>query len=311
MDEELVRIIKTLQAVRTEADEKVNSYEIFVNRKKTHIRNSKGVDVSFSSGDDETELVINVKKDGHEIELLREITFSGENVDRITEEAGKLFVSGHDRLDAKPTTQQEHGAVLLTGDDVVTFFRYFTAHTNASNQYMGVAKARIGEKMTGEEADPLTIRLIPTMEGSTRKEPYDSDGNPVTECLLFEDGICRNFWGSTQHAYYMKMENTTSMNNAIVSGGTMTEAELRKIPHLEITEFSCFDMDPVSGTFGGEIRLGYESDGKTRQAVTSGSLSGNYGKVLKNMKFSKETRQINNFIVPCAVLLEDVSIAGC
>lgn len=70
-------------------------------------------------------------------------------------------------------------------------------------------------------------------------------------------------------------------------------------------------MDPVSGTFGGEIRLGYESDGKTRQAVTSGSLSGNYGKVLKNMKFSKETRQINNFIVPCAVLLEDVSIAGC
>ena len=308
---EWVRIIKTLQAVRTKADEKVNSYEIFVNRKKTHIRNSKGVDVSFSSGDDETELVINVKKDGHEIELLREITFSGENVDRITEEAGKLFVSGHDRLDAKPTTQQEHGAVLLTGDDVVTFFRYFTAHTNASNQYMGVAKARIGEKMTGEEADPLTIRLIPAMEGSTRKEPYDSDGNPVTECLLFEDGICRNFWGSTQHAYYMKMENTTSMNNAIVSGGTMTEAELRKIPHLEITEFSCFDMDPVSGTFGGEIRLGYESDGKTRQAVTSGSLSGNYGKVLKNMKFSKETRQINNFIVPCAVLLEDVSIAGC
>ena len=65
-----------------------------------------------------------LKKDGHEIELLREITFSGENVDRITEEAGKLFVSGHDRLNAKPTTQQEHGAVLLTGDDVVTFFRY-------------------------------------------------------------------------------------------------------------------------------------------------------------------------------------------
>ncbi|MFQ9395446.1 MAG: hypothetical protein ACLR2E_17130 [Lachnospiraceae bacterium] len=60
---------------------------------------------------------------------------------------------------------------------MVTFFRYFTAHTNASNQYMGVAKARIGEKMTGEESDPLTIRLIPTAEGSTRKEPYDSDGN--------------------------------------------------------------------------------------------------------------------------------------
>ena len=101
------------------------------------------------------------------------------------------------------------------------------------------------------------------------------------------------------------------MNNMIVSGGDLSEAELRKIPHLEITEFSCFDMDPVSGSFGGEIRLGYETDGKKRQSVTGGSLSGNYGKILKNMKFSKETRQINNFIVPCAVLLEDVSIAGC
>ena len=50
---------------------------------------------------------------------------------------------------------------------------------------------------------------------------------------------------------------------------------------------------------------------KHKAVCGSGSLSGNYGKVLKNMKFSKETRQINNFIVPCAVLLEDVSIAGC
>ncbi|MCI5860577.1 MAG: metallopeptidase TldD-related protein [Blautia sp.] len=311
LDEDLIRIIKTLQAVRTETDEKVNSCEVFVNQKKTRIRNSRGVDVSFSGSDCQTELVINVEKDGHEIELLREICFSAEDTARVTEEAKKLFLSGHDRLNAKPTTQQEHGTILLTGDDVAEFFRYFTAHSNAYNQYMGVAKARIGEKMTGEEADPLTIRLVPEMEGSTRKEPYDSDGNPVKERLLFEDGVCRNFWGSTQHAYYMKMDHTTSMNNMIVSGGDLSEAELRKIPHLEITEFSCFDMDPVSGSFGGEIRLGYESDGKKRQSVTGGSLSGNYGKILKNMKFSKETRQINNFIVPCAVLLEDVSIAGC
>ena len=50
---------------------------------------------------------------------------------------------------------------------------------------------------------------------------------------------------------------------------------------------------------------------KTDKEVAFNIPSGNYGKVLKNMKFSKETRQINNFIVPCAVLLEDVSIAGC
>ncbi|MFQ9395447.1 MAG: hypothetical protein ACLR2E_17135 [Lachnospiraceae bacterium] len=68
----------------------------------------------------------------------------------------------------------------------------------------------------------------------------------------------------------------------------MTEAELRKIPHLEITEFSCFDMDPVSGTFGGEIRLGYEirrKDGTgCDQRLPFPEIM---EKVLKNMKFSK------------------------
>ena len=44
LDEDLIRIIKTLQAVRTETDEKVNSCEVFVNQKKTRIRNSRGVD---------------------------------------------------------------------------------------------------------------------------------------------------------------------------------------------------------------------------------------------------------------------------
>ena len=32
--------------------------------------------------------------------------------------------------------------------------------------------------------------------------------------------------------------------------------------------------------------------------------------VLKNLTFSKETQQINNRVVPCAVLLRDVTVAG-
>ncbi len=35
------------------------------------------------------------------------------------------------------------------GDAVGSFFQYFAMHTNASYQYMGVAKAKIGESITG------------------------------------------------------------------------------------------------------------------------------------------------------------------
>ena len=82
------------------------------------------------------------------------------------------------------------------------------------------------------------------------------------------------------------------------------------MPHIEITDFSAFDMDAVSGTCGGEIRLAYESNGTTSHPTTSGSLSARYDDVLKNLTFSKETQQINNRVVPCAVLLRDVTVAG-
>ena len=80
------------------------------------------------------------------------------------------------------------------------------------------------------------------------------------------------------------------MNNMVVEGGSKTLDELRSMPHIEITDFSAFDMDAVSGTCGGEIRLAYESDGTTSHPTTSGSLSARYDDVLKNLTFSKETQ---------------------
>lgn len=175
---------------------------------------------------------------------------------------------------------------------------------------MGVAKAKIGEAITGADADPLNIRLVPTLDGSAKNAPYDETGMPVAERVLFENGICRSYWGSLQHAHYIGMKDTTSMNNMVVEGDSKTLDELRSMPHIEITDFSAFDMDAVSGTCGGEIRLAYESDGTTSHPTTSGSLSARYDDVLKNLTFSKETQQINNRVVPCAVLLRDVTVAG-
>lgn len=310
LTEELVKITKAMQNVKAGANEKLNSFEIFVNKSKTHIVNSKGVDVSFCGFDCEIEAVINTSKEGHEIELIKVLKFAEKDTDAITADVEKMFESGRSRLEAVPTKQNEHATVLLTGDDVPEFFGYFAAHANASNQYMGVAKAKIDEKMTGEAADDLTIVLKPSMEGSTKNSPFDADGNPVKEVTLYENGVCKAFWGSVQHAHYIQLEKTTSINNVVISGGSMSVAEMKKVPHLEITDFSAFLMDAVSGNFGGEIRLGYESDGVNEYPVVGGSLSANYSKILNNIKFSKETRQLNQYVVPCAVLISDVVIAG-
>lgn len=307
---ELVKLVQAMQEIKAEEDSRVNSYEIFVNQKLTHIRNSRGVDVTFSGFDCEIEVVTNSRKGDHEIEIYKDLRFSDKSAEEIIAEVREMFHTGRQRLNAVPTRQNEHADVLLTGNAVGSFFHYFAMHTNASYQYMGVAKAKIGEAITGADADPLNIRLVPPLAGSTKNAPYDENGVPVTERVLFENGICRSYWGSLQHAHYIGMKDTTSMNNMIVEGGSKTLEELRSVPHLEITDFSAFDMDAVSGTCGGEIRLAYESDGTTSHPTTSGSLSARFDDVLKNLTFSKETRQINNRVVPCAVLLRDVTVAG-
>lgn len=310
LTKELIKITKAMQAVKVQSNEKINSYEIFVNKKNTHIINSKGVDVTYSSFDCEIEVVINTNKDGHEIELIKDFRFANKDADDITKDVEQMFISGQNRLHAIPTKQNEHANVLLTGDDVPHFFDYFASHTNASSKYMGIAKAEIGQKITGDDADDLTIIAKPILEGSTKNNVYDTDGNPVKEVVLFENGVCQSYWGSVQHAHYIGLEDATSINNFVVLGGSLTLEEMKKQPYLEVTDFSSFIMDPVSGNFGGEIRLGYESDGVNIHSVVGGSISANYSNVLKNIKFSKETRQMNNYIVPCAILLTDVSVAG-
>lgn len=307
---ELVKLVQAMQEIKSEEDSRVNSYEIFVNQKQTRIRNSRGVDVTFSGFDCEIEVVTNSRKDDHEIEIYKDLRFSDKSAEKIIAEVRGMFHTGRQRLNAVPTRQNEHADVLLSGDAVGRFFQYFAMHTNASYQYMGVAKTKIGEAITGADADPLNIRLVPTLDGSAKNAPYDETGMPVAERVLFENGICRSYWGSLQHAHYIGMKDTTSMNNMVVEGGSKTLDELRSMPHIEITDFSAFDMDAVSGTCGGEIRLAYESGGTTSHPTTSGSLSARYDDVLKNLTFSKETQQLNNRVVPCAVLLRDVTVAG-
>ena len=69
----LVKLVQAMQEIKAEEDSRVNSYEIFVNQKQTHIRNSRGVDVTFSGFDCEIEVVTNSRKDEHEIEIYKDL----------------------------------------------------------------------------------------------------------------------------------------------------------------------------------------------------------------------------------------------
>ena len=108
----------------------------------------------------------------------------------------------------------------------------------------------------------------------------------------------------------MGLEKVSPVYNFIVEPGSRSVEEMKQESYLELVQFSDFMMDPIVGNFGGEIRLGYYFDGNTVVPVTGGSITCNMNAVLKHVYFSRETRQLNNCIVPATIEIFDVNVSG-
>ena len=92
--------------------------------------------------------------------------------------------------------------------------------------------------------------------------------------------------------------------------GTTSAADLRAEAVLEVAGFSDFFCSPVTGDFGGEIRLAYHRDGAKRIAVTGGSIGGRIRDVRGNLRLSRETTRASGYGGPQCILLKDVSVSG-
>ena len=69
-------------------------------------------------------------------------------------------------------------------------------------------------------------------------------------------------------------------------------------------------MDPMSGHFGGEIRLAYYFDGNNTKIVTGGSINGSINECDGDFLFSIERFESEFYRGPFAVLLKNVKGAG-
>ena len=102
----------------------------------------------------------------------------------------------------------------------------------------------------------------------------------------------------------------------MVESGSRSIAELGELAAkkngvwLEVKSFSDFQMDAMSGHFGGEIRLALLHEGEKITPVTGGSINGSILAVQKDIYLSKERIKSRGYEGPEAVLLTDISVAG-
>lgn len=290
----------------------LNSAELFLSKCSTRILNSNGVDVEFNSYKGEMEFVVNWKEESEEIELYKNLSFSDYAPELITQKVDEMLRISRDKAIAKNTPALKKSTVLLTGKPVCEFFKYYYSQANAQAIYNKTSILKTGENVQGEDVkgDTINIILDPETENSIFSAPYDNDGYPLSKFSLYKDGILQGYWGDIKNSYYLGVNPTGIIQNMCVKGGARSLDSFKTEPYLEVIAFSDFQMDNVTGDFGGEIRLGWYFDGKTTTPVSGGSISGNVREVHNNMYLSKEIQKEGEFEVPETIQLFNVTVAG-
>lgn len=303
--------LRTVRKLPETAGEDINSYEIFVSAKTRRFMSSTGIDRRESYPSSMLEVVVNARREGHEIELYRNYKSGTCDVEGLRKDLLRTMQYGRDRLLAKPTPALEKADVLFTARDAVSLYDYFADRLNAAMVYRKLSDWELGKPVAETfHGDRPTVTALRELPNSSMNRRFDGEGATIRDAVLLEDGVAKNYLGARMFAAYLGLEQAFSPTNLAASGGTRSEEELRAGAYLEVVEFSDFQVDSVTGDLFGEIRLAYWHDGETVTPVTGGSLSGSMLELAGEMYFTRESAQYDNWRIPAATLLKGVTVTG-
>lgn len=280
----------------------INSLEIFVTAKKVTIINSNGVNISYNEQTYDGEFIVQCKEP-NDVELYQNFQFSSldKNIDTsLADLLSQNLQMVHDRANAislhdAPDMALSYKSVILEGSSVYELFLYYLKRLDASMIYPGYSQFKIGEPViSNSNADKLTITLTP-------KQPYSSEGVKLIHTNLIKDNIANRITGNARFSFYLGIPAIGEYESFQMDCGSNTLSELCKEPYLKIVNFSDFQMNELTGQFGGEFRLAYYFDGTKTIPVTGGSITGNINDIVKTIRFSKESQSFYNFNGPKAV----------
>lgn len=299
--------IRTLASVPETETEDLNSYEIFASKITRRFLNSEGIDVTVTYPSSMVEAVTNARKDGHEIELYRMFKAGTCDREQLTWDLTEMLTCGRDRLVTVPTPALHKADVVFSTDPALQLYEYFMDRTNTSMVFCGMSDWKVGDAVAPEN---MTVKAVRTLPNSSRNAAYDPEGAPIRDLALVENGKVVSYWGGRQFSQYLGMDSSFSASNFTVSGGTESAEALRSGDFLEVVEFSDFNVDSITGDIAGEIRLGYLHQNGKVTPVCGGSVSGSFPELAKTMRFSKESRQYNNVLIPAVTRLSGATVTG-
>ena len=303
--------IEALSEVSETSTEYINSYEIFAEKITKRFVNSKGVDMTVTYPSSTVEVVVNAKNEKHEIELYNMYTSGTCDKEALKKEIALSLKYGKDRLNTVPTPAIKKAPLVLSTNDSVKIGEWAAAKMAAALVFRKMSNFEIGKPICSEvKGDTITLKSVKELPNSSMNIGMDGEGSIVRDMDIIRDNVPQNYWGDCMFSYYLGIKDSFSPNNYVLEGGKNSEEELRQGTFLEVVEFSDFSVDQITGDIAGEIRLGYWHEGEKVTVVSGGSVSGSLPELIKDIRFSKEQKQYDYAVVPAAIRIADVTIAG-
>ncbi len=290
----------------------INSSELFLNRIQKRIITSQGIDVSYEAYKGMVEVIAESEGEGEAVELYMMEEFGSFKPDLLSVRVDELLDTTRKRAEAIKTPSISNIPIILSGEAVRDFLHYYIRKSNALAIFEGTSDYQLAMHVQGDEVtgDLLTIDMVPVMSGSSLSKPYDDDGVLMKPVRVIEEGVLKSYIGDTQYASYLAMPVTGTLLNMSVASGTMKPDEMSAGPYVKLLSFSDFQVNTMTGDFGGEIRLAEYFDGETTRFITGGAISANIKDVHGTMKMSDEVIQYNWYQGPKYIYFKGMDISG-
>lgn len=298
------KMARALFAADVHSDAFVNSAEVFVGRQAQRILSSAGTDVSFTDAWVKGEFVVQCKSP-EDVEMFHQFEYDGLDERALTAKVAEALTFVRDRARAQKALKSGRYDLVLSGDAVAEVLDYYSTRAHASMVYSKYSTWRLGEDVQGEtEGERLTLTL-------RARNPYSVEGIPTSSDLpLLKGGELLAYHGPNRFCRYLGVKPTGDYDKLLCPNGSTSFEALKKGPCLWAVDFSDFQMDAMSGHFGGEIRLAYLIEDGKITPVTGGSVNGSILEAQKAFAFSRERYLTARYDGPYAVRLNQVSVAG-
>ena len=225
------------------------------------------------------------------MELYADFSYYDMEKESIRKKCAKQLKLAVERESAKRSPADYSGyPIVLTDSYVKEFLKFYLMRSNAAYVYPGYSDYKEGYDIKSD----ISIEGVP-------EYPYSAEGVKTVTRMIIEHGIVKNIHGNVMHLSYLNRPYIGMYENlhCVCNGEPMDR--LLNGKYILVKNFSDFQMDPLTGDFGGEFRLAEISDENGKRIVTGGTVTGNILKNADKIRYSGEYFKEGLYVGPSAV----------